>query len=192
MDGWLVSFWKVVGVLLGTQGLGFVLLSSPGHHPVPGPYLWQKPVAWLFLPSAATLLSDALASHPPFLGFKPWTSSLPTCQALPLPRVSSDDGLEWCGRGPCCLGQGAGAAFCLPGTVGEPCLVPLVDNIPTVPWASLCVLTITPALPPLLPWGQVPGAWLLSHHSGGHGQACVACPWSALLTRPEGRLPRSS
>lgn len=139
MDGWLVSFWKVVGVLLGTQGLGFVLLSSPGHHPVPGPYLWQKPVAWLFLPSAATLLSDALASHPPFLGFKPWTSSLPTCQALPVPRVSSDDRLEWCGRGPCCLGQGAGAAFCLPGTVGEPCLVPLVDNIPTVPWASLCV-----------------------------------------------------
>lgn len=71
---WWVYCWVFLSSPKGCR-------EAPGHPPVPGPCLWQEPVAWLFLPSAATLLSQTLASHPSSLGFKlgTWDSGYPHC-----------------------------------------------------------------------------------------------------------------
>lgn len=120
-----------MSVLLGTQGLGFVFLCSPAeggeahwHHPVPGLYLWQKPVTQLFLPSATTLLSEALAFIHPLLALspEPWDSGSPHC---PPSRPCLCPGLQarlslvmtgWNGvaKGPAAWGkQGAECSFLL-------------------------------------------------------------------------------
>lgn len=173
-DGYAAGDTGLLGCVFDSREGGEV----PGHRPVQGPCLWQKPVAWLFLPSVATLLSQDHTQPPLASSPRPQDSGSPCCLAAlhncafclqaHLKSVSSDDGLEWCGQGSCCLGQGAECGPLLPSWhCGQPCLIPLLGNIPSMPWASLCVSLPRFQLPC---WGVEGAGYLgsLSQHTRGY------------------------